>query len=662
MNADDTGFFDGFAPPSKPLLKVFHTTSLALSSTPTAGKEKEDEPKHQTAVFKPRGAAPLSEANKAQLQSEVAWFDLGLAKPLLKAVCEAGYVTPTLIQVKAIPAVMQGYDVCARAVTGSGKTAAYLLPVLHRLLTTQSPTAGRQCIRVLVLTPTRELAVQCMEMKDQLTAFCNYQVVSCISIGGMPSDTQAAQLRRCPDMVIGTPGRIIDMLYNQKGISFEHLEVLVFDEADKMLQEGFAEMVDEIIKFCPEKRQTLLFSATMTRDVDALAKLALQRPLDIDVGHIAVASQLTQEFIKVPDEDKKSKIAMLHVLVTKVYPSRCVVFAKYLTTVRRLKAILESLEVSVVGLHGNMTMEDRIKALDLFGNGHAAVMVATELAARGLDFPGVDTVINYDMPQTLTSYIHRVGRTARIGHDGRAVSFVGPLDEDTLSKVRRLSESRIGGVAHTLLRREMDASDVRDSQKRVDAVFEEVREALKGEDIEHDLDATKRRVESQLAVIDAMDPRQAAAAASKTETSWFETPKQKKQREMLATTRFHNSPNDIPEEEIQYEKYQAFDPSEKKPNKPKKTAGQKLQEYKDMKDDQRRKNRGKNKKLSSVLDLKGQLPKGKFKRVRKTEERRQRKQAIALGTVKARPQQKKKQHDSRKQQRNFKSASRYKRR
>merc|ERR1719193_2783261 len=329
------------------------------------------------------------------------------------------FVHPTPIQAATIPVALLGRDICGCAATGTGKTAAYMLPVLERLLYRPKEVS---VTRVLVLVPTRELGVQVYQVAKQLAQFTSVEVA--LSVGGLDLKMQEAMLRKNPDVVIATPGRLIDHVKNTPTFSLESIEVLILDEADRMLQESFFEQMKEIIKSCARTRQTLLFSATMTDQVEQLATVSLNKPVKVFVdSNKVVAWNLRQEFVRVRREEERE--ALLAALVCRTFRDHTMVFIQTKAQCHRLHIVLGLLGVRVGELHGNMSQPQRMETLQRFKEEQLDVLLATDVAARGLDIRGVKTVINFTMPTTLEHYIHRVGRTARAGRAGRSVSLAG---------------------------------------------------------------------------------------------------------------------------------------------------------------------------------------------------------------------------------------------
>jgi len=362
---------------------------------------------------------------------DASFYTMNISRPLLKAIEEMKFVHPTPIQAATIPVALLGRDICGCAATGTGKTAAYMLPVLERLLYRPVATA---VTRVLVLVPTRELGVQVYQVTKQLAQFTSVQVA--LSVGGLDLKTQEALLRMNPDIVIATPGRLIDHVKNTPTFSLENIEVLILDEADRMLDQCFLEQMKEVVRSCSRTRQTLLFSATMTDQVEQLATVSLNKPVKVFVdSNKVVAWNLRQEFTRVRPGKEEEREALLAALVCRTFRDHSMVFIQTKAQCHRLHIVLGLLGVRVGELHGNMSQPQRMETLQRFKDEHLDVLLATDVAARGLDIRGVKTVINFTMPTTLEHYIHRVGRTARAGRAGRSVSLAGEGERKMVKEI-----------------------------------------------------------------------------------------------------------------------------------------------------------------------------------------------------------------------------------
>lgn len=361
----------------------------------------------------------------------MSFASLGLSTPILNAVIEQGYTDPTPIQQQAIPAVLQGHDVMAAAQTGTGKTAAFTLPILHLLSGGTRPKANQ--IRTLILTPTRELAAQ---IADNVRDYSkNLNLRSAVVFGGVSINPQMLALRRGVDILVATPGRLLD-LYQQNAVKFDRLEILVLDEADRMLDMGFIHDIKKILTLLPAKRQNLLFSATFSNDIRTLAKGLVTNPTEISVAPPnSTAEQVTQTLYAV---DKAKKTALLIQLIQQQQWSQVLVFSRTKHGANRLAKQLEAAKISAAAIHGNKSQGARTRALADFKNGVVKVLVATDIAARGLDIDLLPQVVNFDLPNVAEDYVHRIGRTGRAGASGHAVSLVSDDEQKQLADIENL--------------------------------------------------------------------------------------------------------------------------------------------------------------------------------------------------------------------------------
>jgi len=357
-------------------------------------------------------------------------FDgLGLSQSLVNAVLEKGYETPTPIQAQAIPAIIEGRDVMAAAQTGTGKTAGFTLPLIESLSKGQK-AKGNQ-VRALILTPTRELALQVSENVEEYAKHSN--ISSFVVYGGVKINPQMQRLRKGVDILVATPGRLID-LHNQNALKFDNLEVLVLDEADRMLDMGFIHDIKRIISKLPAKRQNLMFSATFSDDIRALAKGLINDPVEISVAaKNTTAKSVTQCVYAV---DKARKTLLSHLIRSNDW-QQVLVFSRTKHGANRLVKQLERDEIVGAAIHGNKSQGARVKALDGFKSGEVRVLVATDIVARGLDIVELPHVVNYDLPNVYEDYVHRIGRTGRAGASGDAISFVTIDDADDLYGIER---------------------------------------------------------------------------------------------------------------------------------------------------------------------------------------------------------------------------------
>ena len=360
-------------------------------------------------------------------------FDvLGLSAPILAAVAEQGYHTPSPIQAKAIPAVLEGRDVMAAAQTGTGKTAGFTLPLLERLSSGERAKANQ--VRALVLTPTRELAAQ---VGDSVATYGQrLPLRSAVVFGGVKINPQMMKLRKGVDVLVATPGRLLD-LYSQNAVKFQQLEVLVLDEADRMLDMGFIHDIRKILALLPKQRQNLMFSATFSDEIRALAKGLVNDPVEVSVTPPnATAKTVTQWLCPV---DKKRKSALLSHLIQDHNWHQVLVFSRTKHGANRLTRFLEGEGIKAAAIHGNKSQGARTRALADFKSGAIQALVATDIAARGLDIDQLPQVVNFDLPNVAEDYVHRIGRTGRAGADGQAVSLVCADEFKELSSIERLT-------------------------------------------------------------------------------------------------------------------------------------------------------------------------------------------------------------------------------
>mmetsp|Transcript_30057 Transcript_30057/g.70054 ORF Transcript_30057/g.70054 Transcript_30057/m.70054 type:complete len:784 (-) Transcript_30057:14-2365(-) len=469
----------------------------AAAAAPEAAEEPAEAPEQDSAAAEAAGqdsqpaASSSDKGTVGHLRTDTQWAELRLSRPLLRAVADLRFDTPTPIQRDVIPPALAGQDILATAETGSGKTASFLLPILERLC--QSPNVrcrkfdasgrmmiGRVATKAMILIPSRELAVQCHSMLQNLSKYTmvTYQLVA----GGFAQKEQASSLRHQPDIVVATPGRLLDHLLNSQSVHMELLEVVVFDEADRLLELGFRQECMTVLQHCAKGRQTMLFSATLNASVGDLAELALVKPVRVHVNKVnRVAEMLEQEFVKAPKEELRE--AVLLSLVTRNYTRRVIVFCATKKATHRVAILLGLSGLSFTEISGNLLQVDRVKALQRFQSGEADFLVATDLAARGLDLQNVDTVINFHLPLDIARYVHRVGRTARAGRSGRAVTIYTP--EEYL-KVKKLGKQCCTQVKAKVFKRSIAADAMVEWADKISALEADIEEIIQEEGIERE--------------------------------------------------------------------------------------------------------------------------------------------------------------------------------
>ncbi|CAD8116336.1 unnamed protein product [Paramecium sonneborni] len=393
---------------------------------------------------------------------------LKLNKALVKACYEQGYKYPTQIQAQIIPLVLAGKDVLASSCTGSGKTAAFLLPLMERFGNTKS----QKYSKALIVLPTRELALQCFEMFQKLNQFSN--CTAALVIGAVPIQQQEAELRRYPDIIIATPGRIVDILKNSFSIDLSSIEVLVLDEADRLMEMGFEAEIKEILQQTPRDRQTVLISATLKATVKQLSLLALHKPVKVSVDFVGgLAYGLKQYILRINSDDEKDREATLIALLQKKFTDKTIIFVRTKHDCHRLSIILGLLNLSSCELHGNLTQQQRIQAYEDFKESKYKFLLATDLAARGLDIANVKAVINYEIPYETSRYIHRVGRTARIGNQGVSVTLCLQKEVNKFKQMIKESKQKLFQLKFNLDSINQIKSDIKSLESKIKKIIKE---------------------------------------------------------------------------------------------------------------------------------------------------------------------------------------------
>ncbi|KAG6842195.1 nucleolar DEAD-box protein required for synthesis of 60S ribosomal subunit [Blastosporella zonata] len=508
----------------------------ADSSSPSDEEEEAEEQEYssdedsepETQAEKDRKTAFFdSEAGPSDTHSS--FLTMNLSRPILKAITTLGFTKPTPIQTATIPVALLGKDIVGNAVTGSGKTAAFMIPILERLLYREKGknAAATRCV---VLVPTRELAVQCFDVGTKLATHTDVRL--CLVVGGLSVKSQEVALRSRPDIVIATPGRLIDHIHNSPSFTLETLDIVVLDEADRMLSDGFADELAEIIKSCPQSRQTMLFSATMTDSVDELVKMSLNKPVRLFVDpKRSTARGLVQEFVRVRAGKESERSALLVALCKRTFKSNVIVFLRSKKLAHQMRIVFSLLGMKCEELHGDLSQEQRLKSLQLFRDGSVDYLMATDLASRGLDIKGVETVINYDMPGQLAQYLHRVGRTARAGKKGRSVTLVGEADRKMLKAAIKHGAGGEDQVRHRIIPTEIVAKWV-DS---LEGLKDDIAMVLRDEKEEKQL----RKAEMELKKGENMIEHE-AEIYSKPARTWFQTGKEKANAEAISKHQYED--------------------------------------------------------------------------------------------------------------------------
>ncbi|KAF1947442.1 ATP-dependent RNA helicase-like protein DRS1 [Clathrospora elynae] len=495
---------------------VPHPMDLEGSETDNEdASEEEDavEAKKAAAFFAPEESVTIKKKKGAKT-GPGSFQAMSLSRPILRGLAAIGFTEPTPIQNKAIPIAMQGKDVVGGAETGSGKTAAFLIPILERLLyrPKKVPTT-----RVAIFMPTRELAVQCFNVATKLASFTD--ITFALMAGGFSTRDQEAVLKTRPDVVIATPGRFIDHMQNTAAFQVEHLEILVLDEADRMLEEGFETQLNEILTTIPKSRQTMLFSATMTSTVDKLIRIGMDKPvrLMVDAKKHTVAG-LTQEFVRLRQGKEDKRLAYLMYICEKIYTEKVIIFFRQKKDAHRVRVVFALCGFKASELHGNMSQEQRIQSVEAFRAGKSGYLLATDVASRGLDIKNVSTVINYEAPQSHEIYLHRVGRTARAGRSGRACTLAAEPDRKVVKQAVKASRDQGAKVVS----RQVPIEETDRWLKKLGDLENEIQEVLEEEKEERAMSLTERDLKRGENLIQHEDEIKA-----RPRRVWFESEKDK---------------------------------------------------------------------------------------------------------------------------------------
>ncbi|GAW11866.1 hypothetical protein ANO14919_012190 [Xylariales sp. No.14919] len=448
---------------------IDHPDDMGQSDA-TDDEEDPEEAAKREAFF-----APEDKKTSGKQTGKSSFQTMSLSRPILRGLNSVGFNTPTPIQAKTIPLALEGRDLVGGAVTGSGKTAAFVVPILERLLyrPNRIPTS-----RVVILAPTRELAIQCHAVATKLSSHTDIKF--CLAVGGLSLKVQEAELRLRPDVIIATPGRFIDHMRNSASFATDTIEILVLDEADRMLEDGFADELNEILTTLPKSRQTMLFSATMTSSVDRLIRVGLNKPVRVMVdSQKKTVDKLEQKFVRLrPGREEKRMGYLIHICKT-MHTERVIIFFRQKKDAHRARIIFALFNLSCAELHGSMNQSQRIASVEAFRDGKVNFLLATDLASRGLDIKGVDTVINYESPQTLEIYVHRVGRTARAGRSGVAITLAAEPDRKVVKAAVKAGKSQ-GAKISSLVIEPADADGwhtrIEESEDEIAAIAREEKE------------------------------------------------------------------------------------------------------------------------------------------------------------------------------------------
>ncbi|TPX13827.1 uncharacterized protein E0L32_005771 [Thyridium curvatum] len=503
-----------------------HPEDAAEANSSDEDEEDEEELARQKEFF-----APEETVKPGKKGATTSFQSMNLSRPILRGVAAVGFSNPTPIQAKTVPIALMGKDVVGGAVTGSGKTAAFLIPILERLLyrPKKVPTS-----RVVILTPTRELAIQCHSVATKLASYTDIKF--CLAVGGLSLKMQEAELRLRPDVIIATPGRFIDHMRNSASFAVETVEILVLDEADRMLEDGFADELNEILNTIPKSRQTMLFSATMTSSVDKLIRAGLNKPARVMVdSQKKTVGTLVQEFIRLRPGREDKRMGYLVHLCQKLYTERVIIFFRQKKIAHRVRIVFGLLGMNCAELHGSMNQAQRIASVEAFRDGKVNFLLATDLASRGLDIKGVDTVINYEAPQSLEIYVHRVGRTARAGRSGVAVTLAAEPDRKVVKAAVKAGKAQGAKIAS----RVVEAAEADKWQAKVDEMDDEIEEILVEEKQEKQMAQMEMQVKKGENLIKHEDE-----IKSRPKRTWFESEKDKKKAKEAGRAQLNGGKDD----------------------------------------------------------------------------------------------------------------------
>nr|KMM72625.1 ATP-dependent RNA helicase drs1 [Coccidioides posadasii RMSCC 3488] len=506
---------------------VAHPDDLRSDESSDSEEEDPEEVAKRNAFFAPEENPTKSE----ETSSNSTFQNFNLSRPILRGLAAVGFSAPTPIQRKAIPIGLLGKDLVGGAVTGSGKTAAFIIPILERLLyrPRKVPTS-----RVAILMPTRELAVQCYNVATKLATYTD--ITFCQLVGGFSLREQENVLKQRPDVIIATPGRFIDHMRNSASFTVDTLEILVLDEADRMLEDGFADELNEILNTIPKSRQTMLFSATMTDSVDKLIRVGLNRPVRLMVDSKKhTVGTLVQEFVRLRPGREGKRMGYLVLLCNTIYTNRVIVFFRQKKEAHRARIIFGLLGLKAAELHGSMSQEQRINAVEAFRDGKVPFLLATDLASRGLDIKGVESVINYEAPQSHEIYLHRVGRTARAGRSGRACTIAAEPDRKVVKAA--VKAGRAQGAK--IVSRVVDPAVADEWASKVEEMQAEIEDILKEEKEEKQLAQAELQVKRGQNLI-----KHESEIMARPKRTWFETEREKREAKKRALSEL-NGPDSV---------------------------------------------------------------------------------------------------------------------
>ena len=498
-------------------------------------EEKEEKEEEEQNIFM------KDKFENAVFSKGISFLNFNLSKLIIKGLSEMEFYTPTKVQEKVIPIVINGHDVLVNSETGSGKTACYLLPIIQKIILSRT-SKKKNINQALILVPTRELALQCNEMLSKLSKYIDLNFI--FLCGGMSVENQSNQIKNeLPDIIIATPGRLIDMLYNFKNINLENVNIIVLDEADKLLELGFKDEIMEILNIIKKNlnRQTLLFSATLNPKVIDLGENVLNNPIKIKIAQSAILTNLTQSIVRLKFEnieqnEYEKRMSYLINLIRIKKLNRTIIFFNTKLECHKCLLILNKFNInSCAELHSNINQTERIKSLDNFQKGKVKFLLATDIAGRGIDIEKVRYVINFQMPLLSERYIHRIGRTARKGYLGESITICSEKDRTILKKL--LKKEKIDITINFI---KIDNKDIKDVYKKLLDFKNEIDEDIINEKTEKEIELAERDVEKTMNIKMYEDE-----IKSRPKKKWFESKRDKKKREKKMRKEFNKQKEDL---------------------------------------------------------------------------------------------------------------------
>ena len=513
--------------------------NIELNNNKLENKNLEDEKSIEEAE---ENIYMLDKFENAVYAKGISFLNFNLSKLIIKGLSEMEYYTPTKVQEKVIPIVINGHDVLVNSETGSGKTACYLLPIIQKIIISRTSKKNKLIYQALILVPTRELALQCNEMLSKLSKYIDLNYI--FLCGGMSVENQTNKIKNnLPDIIISTPGRLIDMLYNFKSINLENVNILVLDEADKLLELGFKDEIMEILNIIKKNlnRQTLLFSATLNPKVIDLGENALNNPIKIKIAQSAILSNLTQSIVRlkfenIEENEFEKRMSYLINLINKKKLYRTIIFFNTKSECHKSKLMLSKFNInSCVEINSNINQTERIKSLDNFQKGKVKFLLATDIAGRGIDIDKVRYVINFQMPLLTERYIHRIGRTARKGYIGESITICSEKDRSVLKKL--LKKEKINIPLNFI---KIDNKDIKSVYKKILDFKSDVDNDIINENCEKEIQLAERDVEKTINI-----KMYENEIKSRPKKKWFESKKDKKKREKLMRKEFKKQKDDL---------------------------------------------------------------------------------------------------------------------